>query len=151
MPTSASELFIVDNSDSEWKVRNYLADWCELSKTIDIATGYFEIGAFLALKDKWQQVDSIRLLMLVSTPSSAAVSWLALRQVESEQTFLTTIEAIYPQYRANFLAWAPYFYDCVTNADRRRAIRHAEKDHGLSDDTLQCIRHDYALRTHNGE
>lgn len=63
MPTSASELFIVDNSDSEWKVRNYLADWCELSKTIDIATGYFEIGALLALKDKWQQVDSIRLLM----------------------------------------------------------------------------------------
>ncbi len=63
MPTSASELFIVDNSDSEWKVRNYLTDWCELSKTIDIATGYFEIGALLALKDKWQQVDSIRLLM----------------------------------------------------------------------------------------
>lgn len=62
MPTSASELFIVDNSDSEWKVRNYLADWCELSKTIDIATRYFEIGAFLALKDKWQQVDSIRLM-----------------------------------------------------------------------------------------
>lgn len=89
--------------------------------------------------------------MLVTTPSSAAVSWLALRQVESEQTFLTTIEAIYPQYRTNFLAWVPYFYDCVTNADRRRAIRHAEKAHGLSDDTLQCIRHDYALRTHNGE
>jgi superfamily II DNA or RNA helicase len=63
MPTSASELFIVDNSDSEWKVRNYLTDWCELSKTIDIATGYFEIGALLALKDKWQQVDSLRLLM----------------------------------------------------------------------------------------
>jgi hypothetical protein len=63
MSTSASELFIVDNSDSEWKVRNYLTDWCELSKTIDIATGYFEIGALLALKDKWQQVDSIRLLM----------------------------------------------------------------------------------------
>ena len=63
MSASASELFIVDNSDNEWKVRNYLADWCELSKSIDIATGYFEIGALLALKDKWQQVDSIRLLM----------------------------------------------------------------------------------------
>ncbi len=54
---------IDDNSDSESKVRNYLTDWCELSKTIDIATGYFEYGALLALKDKWQQVDSIRLLM----------------------------------------------------------------------------------------
>ena len=60
---SASELFIVDNSDSEWKVRNYLTDWCELSKSIDIATGYFEVGALLALKDQWQQLDSIRLLM----------------------------------------------------------------------------------------
>ena len=45
MPASASDLFIVDNSDIEWKVRDYLADWCELSKSIDIATGYFEIGA----------------------------------------------------------------------------------------------------------
>jgi hypothetical protein len=60
MPASTSELFIVDNSDCEWKVRNYLANWCDLSKTIDIATGCFEIGALLALKDKWQQVDSIR-------------------------------------------------------------------------------------------
>jgi hypothetical protein len=34
MPASASELFIVDNSDSEWKVRNYLTEWCDLSKTI---------------------------------------------------------------------------------------------------------------------
>jgi superfamily II DNA or RNA helicase len=61
--SSGSDLFIVDNSDEHWKVRNYLADWCELSKSIDIATGYFEIGAFLALKDKWQTVDSIRILM----------------------------------------------------------------------------------------
>jgi hypothetical protein len=63
MNQSASELFIVDNSDSEWKVRNYLTEWCELSKSIDIATGYFEIGALLALTDKWQHVDSMRLLI----------------------------------------------------------------------------------------
>jgi superfamily II DNA or RNA helicase len=63
MSASASELFIVDNSDNEWKVRNYLADWCALSKSIDIATGYFEIGSLLVLKDAWQQLDSIRILM----------------------------------------------------------------------------------------
>lgn len=63
MASSASELFIVDNSDSQWKVRNYLADWCELSRSIDIATGYFEIGALLSLKDKWQHLDSMRLLI----------------------------------------------------------------------------------------
>ena len=57
MATNASELFIVDNSDSDWKVRSYLSDWCELSRAIDIATGYFEIGALLTLEDKWQSVD----------------------------------------------------------------------------------------------
>jgi len=47
---SGSELFIVDNSDADWKVRDYLLDWWGLAKTIDIATGYFEIGALLALR-----------------------------------------------------------------------------------------------------
>lgn len=58
-----SELFIVDNSDASWKVRSYLSDWCELSKSIDVATGYFEIGGLLSLADKWQSVDRIRILM----------------------------------------------------------------------------------------
>jgi SNF2 family DNA or RNA helicase len=61
--TTGSELFIVDNSDDDWKVLRYLHDWCPLSKSIDIASGYFEIGALLALKDEWQKVDAIRILM----------------------------------------------------------------------------------------
>ena len=48
-----SELFIVDNSDTDWKVLKYLHDWCQISKAIDIATGYFEIGSLLALRDEW--------------------------------------------------------------------------------------------------
>ena len=60
---AGSELFIVDNSDSDWKVLNYLHDWCQLAKDIDIATGYFEIGGLLGLKDDWQKVDQIRILM----------------------------------------------------------------------------------------
>jgi hypothetical protein len=63
MKTSGSDLFIVDNSDGDWKVHSYLADWCELSSAIDIATGYFEIGALLCLKEKWQGVDRLRILM----------------------------------------------------------------------------------------
>jgi superfamily II DNA or RNA helicase len=63
MSRSASDLFIVDNSDSEWKVRSYLSDWCELSHAIDIATGYFELGALLCLGNKWDPVDRIRILM----------------------------------------------------------------------------------------
>ena len=60
---TGSELFIVDNSDDDWKAVRYLRDWCQLSKSIDIATGYFEIGALLGLDGAWQKVDSIRLLM----------------------------------------------------------------------------------------
>jgi HKD family nuclease len=60
---TGSELFIVDNSEEEWKVVRYLHDWCQLSKSIDVATGYFEIGSLLALKDEWQKVDQIRILM----------------------------------------------------------------------------------------
>ncbi len=60
---TGSELFIVDNSDDDWKAARYLRDWCQLSKSIDIATGYFEIGALLALDGEWQKVDGIRILM----------------------------------------------------------------------------------------
>ncbi len=67
MPTrtsiTGSELFIVDNSDEDWKALRYLHDWCQLSERIDIATAYFEIGALLALDGEWQKVDRIRILM----------------------------------------------------------------------------------------
>lgn len=61
--TTGSELFIIDNSDQDWKVLRYLHDWCQISKAFDIATGFFEIGALLGLKDEWQKVDQIRILM----------------------------------------------------------------------------------------
>lgn len=57
------DLFIVDNSDSDWKVRDYLREWSEISRAFDIATGYFEIGALLALDGKWQQLEKLRILM----------------------------------------------------------------------------------------
>ena len=58
-----SELFIVDNSDDDWKAVRYVRDWCQISKSIDIATGYFDIGSLLSLGDEWQKVDKIRILM----------------------------------------------------------------------------------------
>ena len=36
---SGGDLFIVDNSDSDWKVRRYLHDWTEIAQSFDIATG----------------------------------------------------------------------------------------------------------------
>ena len=57
------ELFIVDNSVSGWTGLRYLEEWCTIAKSFDIATGFFEIGALLALDGKWQQLDKIRILM----------------------------------------------------------------------------------------
>jgi hypothetical protein len=60
---SGGDIFIVDNSDSDWKVAQYLRDWTELAHQFDIATGYFEIGSLLALDGQWQRQDHIRILM----------------------------------------------------------------------------------------
>jgi superfamily II DNA or RNA helicase len=57
------ELFIVDNSVSGWTGLRYLEEWSEIAKAFDIATGYFEIGALLALNGKWQGLEKIRILM----------------------------------------------------------------------------------------
>lgn len=61
--TTAADFFIVDNSDQHWKALEYVRQWCELSSTMDIATGYFEVGALLALDGHWQKVDKIRILI----------------------------------------------------------------------------------------
>jgi phosphatidylserine/phosphatidylglycerophosphate/cardiolipin synthase-like enzyme len=60
---TGNDLFIVDNSDDDWKVLNYLSEWSDISSRFDIATGYFEVGALLALDGKWQKLDQIRILM----------------------------------------------------------------------------------------
>lgn len=57
------ELFIVDNSVEGWKGLRYLSEWCKISRSFDIATGYFEIGALLALDGSWQQLARVRILM----------------------------------------------------------------------------------------
>jgi superfamily II DNA or RNA helicase len=57
------DLFIVDNSVSGWTGLRYLEEWTGIAKAFDIATGYFEIGALLALDGKWQPLEKIRILM----------------------------------------------------------------------------------------
>lgn len=56
-------LFIVDNSDSGRSGLDYLREWAELASGIDIASGFFEIGALLDLNGHWQKFDKIRILM----------------------------------------------------------------------------------------
>ena len=67
MPTrtskTGSELFIVDNSDADWKVMRYLHDWCQLSRAIDIASGLAVQGParddIVVVVEKWESVAAL--------------------------------------------------------------------------------------------
>ncbi len=52
------DLFIVDNSDADWKVKDYLQEWADIAHSFDIATGYCEIGALLSLDGQWQELGN---------------------------------------------------------------------------------------------
>ena len=65
--TKGRELFIVDNSVSGWTGLRYLEEWSSIANSFDIATGYFEIGAFLTLDGKWQGLNKIRILIGAET------------------------------------------------------------------------------------
>ena len=54
MDSKGKDLFIVDNSVEGWTGLRYLEEWTTIAKAFDIATGYFEISALLALDGKWQ-------------------------------------------------------------------------------------------------
>ncbi len=123
---SASDLFIVDNSDSDWKVRNYLAEWCDLSAAIDIATGYFEIGSLLALGGKWRSVDKIRILMgdEVSKRTKRAFEE-GLRKIAS--TLDTSLES---EKKANdFLSGVPEVVDALRSGKLQCRVYRNDKFH----------------------
>lgn len=54
-------LFIVDNGSSGCNGLAYLREWSELASSIDIATGFFEIGSLLDLDGHWLKFDKIRI------------------------------------------------------------------------------------------
>lgn len=124
MPTrtskTGSELTIVDNSNDDWKVLRYLHDWCQLSKAIDVATGYFEIGSLLALKDEWQKVDQLRILMgdevTLRTKAAFTAGLAAVRNrldasLEAEKRtndFLTGVPAVVDAIRSGKIACRVY-------------------------------------------
>ena len=58
-----NDLFIVDNNGNERSVRKYLKQWCPISKQMDIATGYLEIGGLLDLDGEWQKMEKIRIIL----------------------------------------------------------------------------------------
>lgn len=59
----SDNLYIVDNLSESRTVKHYLSEWCSISKQMDIATGYFEIGGLLELENEWQSMDKIRIIL----------------------------------------------------------------------------------------
>lgn len=57
-----NDLYIVDNSEADASVKKYLTEWCAVSKQMDIATGYLEVGGLLTLDGDWQKLDKIRII-----------------------------------------------------------------------------------------
>jgi superfamily II DNA or RNA helicase len=87
------ELFIVDNSVSGWTGLRYLEEWSGIAKAFDIATGYFEIGALLALNGKWQSLDKIRLLIGAETTHRTRKALLEAVRARALQILDGSIEA----------------------------------------------------------
>ena len=89
---SGGELFIVDNSDENWKGLRYLEEWTDVAKQFDIATGFFEIGSLLALDGRWQKLDKIRILMGSEVSQRTRRALLESLQKEITQTLDTSVE-----------------------------------------------------------
>jgi hypothetical protein len=107
---TGGDVFIVDNSDADWKVRRYLHDWADLAHAIDIATGYFETGGLLALDGQWQKIDKFHVLMgdEVSLRTGKAFTE-ALKTAE-----VTLDESIEREKETNdFLAGVPAVVDAI--------------------------------------
>ena len=87
------DLFIVDNSVSGWTGLRYLEEWTGIAKAFDIATGYFEIGALLALDGKWQTLDKIRVLMGAETTHRTRKALLEAVKAKAIEQLDNSIEA----------------------------------------------------------
>jgi len=60
---AVKDLYIVDNSEISQSVKKYLNEWSEISRQMDIAAGYFEIGGLLELDGNWQKLEKIRIIL----------------------------------------------------------------------------------------
>jgi superfamily II DNA/RNA helicase len=87
------DLFIVDNSVSGWTGLRYLEEWSGIARAFDIATGYFEIGALLALDGKWQRLDKIRILMGAETTHRTRKALLDAIRARATEILDSSIEA----------------------------------------------------------
>lgn len=71
-------LFIVDNRVAGRTVLDLLREWTHSAETLDIATGYFDLGVLLTLDGHWQSIKRIRILIGDETTTNTLKSLRAL-------------------------------------------------------------------------
>jgi superfamily II DNA or RNA helicase len=121
------DLFIVDNSVEGWSGIRYLREWCDLAKSFDIATGFFEIGSLLALDGKWQGLEKIRILMGGDVTSSTRKALLDMVRDRATQHLDASLEG---DKDANpFLRGVPAILDALNSRQIEVKVYNREKFH----------------------
>ena len=121
------DLFIVDNSDSEWKVLRYLQEWTDIAQRFDIATGVFEIGGLLGLDGKWQQLEKIRILMGGDVTGRTRKALLDGLTAHASHTLDTSIER--EKETNDFLAGAPAIVEALRRGQIECRVYTKDKFH----------------------
>lgn len=66
--------FLIDNSPGRGSVREVLSSWLPEAASLDVATGYFEIGALVELEEHLQSIGSIRILIGGETSRQTSIA-----------------------------------------------------------------------------
>lgn len=121
------DLFIVDNSISGWTGLRYFEEWCGIARAFDIATGYFEIGALLALDQHWQPLEKLRILMGAETTLRTRKALLEAVRSRAEQILDDSIES---EKQANpFLHGVPAILDALRSRQIECRVYDRDKFH----------------------
>lgn len=121
------DLFIVDNSVSGWTGLRYLEEWSGIAKSFDVATGYFEIGALLALDGKWQPLEKIRILMGAEMTERTRKALLEAVRARAVQTLDKSLEA---EKTANpFLSGVPAILEALRSRQIECRVYDKDKFH----------------------
>lgn len=125
--SKARDLFIVDNSVSGWTGIRYLEEWSGIAKAFDIATGYFDIGALLALDGRWQALERIRILMGTETTHRTRQAMLEAVTERAAQKLDESIEA--DKDRNPFLAGVPAILEALRSRQIECRVYDKDKFH----------------------
>jgi superfamily II DNA or RNA helicase len=121
------DLFIVDNSVEGWTGLRYLEEWSGLANSFDIATGYFEIGSLLGLDEKWQQLESIRILMGDETTHRTRNALLEAVKTRAEKHLNASIES--DKEKNPFLKGVPAIVEAIKSGMIQCRIYNRDKFH----------------------